>query len=197
MTMFGRRCSGLVPLLMQILPLAAASPPVRQVTHPALRMRLKWNAFWENASKRTCKPLFTLFFGLQHDLRPVLHLHAGRSWSGPDPKGGGGWGLCERGNDTSKSTGRSGRQKAVTRRNMRREERVTVQGPVKEQQPDGMSHRGGALQIAKWLYRTMGFVRARGAGDFVLGIRQGEIFWFEPMCLYSKYSEFCGEIRNG
>ena len=25
---------------------------------------------------------------------------------------------------------------------MRREERVTVQGPVKEQQPDGMSHRG-------------------------------------------------------
>ena len=26
---------------------------------------------------------------------------------------------------------------------MRREERVTVQGPVKEQRPDGMSHRGG------------------------------------------------------
>ena len=26
---------------------------------------------------------------------------------------------------------------------MRREERVTVQGLVKEQQPDGMSHRGG------------------------------------------------------
>ena len=25
---------------------------------------------------------------------------------------------------------------------MRREERVSVQGPVKEQQPDGMSHRG-------------------------------------------------------
>ena len=51
-------------------------------------------------------------------------------------------GLRERGNNTSKSTGRSDRQKAVTRRNMRREERVTVQGPVKEQQPDGMSHRG-------------------------------------------------------
>ena len=47
-------------------------------------------------------------------------------------------GLCERGNDTSRSTGRSGRQKAATRRNMRREERVTVQGPVKKQQPDGM-----------------------------------------------------------
>ena len=52
-------------------------------------------------------------------------------------------GLRERGNDTSKSTGRSGRQKVATRRNMRREERVTVQGPVKKQQPDGMSHRGG------------------------------------------------------
>ena len=51
-------------------------------------------------------------------------------------------GLLERGNDTSKSTGRSGRQKVATRRNMRREERVTVQGPVKEQQPEGMSHRG-------------------------------------------------------
>ena len=51
-------------------------------------------------------------------------------------------GLRKRGNDTRNSTGRSGRQKAATRRNMRREERVTVQGPVKEQQPDGMSHRG-------------------------------------------------------
>ena len=38
-------------------------------------------------------------------------------------------GLRERGNDTSRSTGRSGGQKAATRRNMRREERVTVQGP--------------------------------------------------------------------
>ena len=52
-------------------------------------------------------------------------------------------GLRERGNDTSRSTGRSGRQNAATRRNMRREERVTVQGPPKKQQPDGMSHRGG------------------------------------------------------
>ena len=51
-------------------------------------------------------------------------------------------GLRERGNDTSRSTGRSGRQNAATRRNMRREEWLTVQGPVKEQQPDGMSHRG-------------------------------------------------------
>ena len=57
-------------------------------------------------------------------------------------------GLRKRGNDTSKSTGRSGRQKAATRRNMRREEQVTVQGPVKEHQPDGMSHRGGMLAHA-------------------------------------------------
>ena len=40
-------------------------------------------------------------------------------------------GLRERGNDTSKSTGRSGQQKAATRHNMRRGERGTVQGPVK------------------------------------------------------------------
>ena len=56
---------------------------------------------------------------------------------------GGGAGLRERGNDTSRSTGRSGRQNAATRRNMRREERVTVEGPVKEQQRDGLSHGGG------------------------------------------------------
>ena len=44
--------------------------------------------------------------------------------------------------------------------NMRREERVTVQGPVKEQQPDGMAHRGGTRQIAVcrhvWLSRHAG-----------------------------------------
>ena len=43
----------------------AARPPVCQVTHLALRMTLKWNTYWENSSKRTCKTLFTLFFGLQ------------------------------------------------------------------------------------------------------------------------------------
>ena len=51
-------------------------------------------------------------------------------------------GLSERGNDTGRSTGRSGQQNTVTQRNMRREDRVTAQGPVKKQQPDGMSHRG-------------------------------------------------------
>ena len=60
-------------------------------------------------------------------------------------EGGGGTGLRERGKDTSRSTGRSGRQNAATQRNMRRGDRVTVQGPVKEQQPDGMSHGGGYL----------------------------------------------------
>ena len=56
-------------------------------------------------------------------------------------------GLRERGNATSKSTGRSGRQNAATRRNMRREERVTVQGPVKEQPPDGTSQGGGGASL--------------------------------------------------
>ena len=54
-------------------------------------------------------------------------------------------GLRECGNDTSRSTGHTGRQKAATRCNMRGEERVTVQGPEKEQ-PDGMSHRGRIMQ---------------------------------------------------
>ena len=35
---------------------------------------------------------------------------------------------------------------------MRREERVTVQGPVKEQQPDGMSHRGLAQGLGIRLF---------------------------------------------
>ena len=56
-------------------------------------------------------------------------------------------GLRERGNDTSRSIGRSGRQNAAIRRNMRREERVTVQGPVKKQQPDGMSHGNAARHV--------------------------------------------------
>ena len=43
--------------------------------------------------------------------------------------------------------GRSSPQKAATCRNVRREEPVTVQGPVKKQQPDGMSHQG-AIQRA-------------------------------------------------
>ena len=59
---------------MQIHAPAAASPPVRQVTHPAWRMRLKWNAFCETGSKRTCKTLFTLFLGCRNDLCPVLRL---------------------------------------------------------------------------------------------------------------------------
>ena len=32
---------------------------------------------------------------------------------------------------------------------------------------------------------------------FCFSIRQGEIFLFDPMCLYSKYSEFRGEFKNG
>ena len=38
------------------------------------------------------------------------------------------------------------------------------------------------LRTPKLSYGTMCFV---GAGDFVLGIGQGEIFLFDPMCLYS------------
>ena len=50
-------------------------------------------------------------------------------------------GLRYRGNDSTRNSGHSGRQKALTRCSTRREERVTVQGPIKKPQPDGMSHR--------------------------------------------------------
>ena len=37
----------------------------RKETMDTMRMRLRWHTFWGNASKRTCKALFTWFFGLQ------------------------------------------------------------------------------------------------------------------------------------
>ena len=55
------------------------------------------------------------------------------------------WNFCvawTKGGGRLRSTGRSGRQKAATRRSTRREERVTVQGPVQKLQTDGVSHRG-------------------------------------------------------
>ena len=40
---------------------------------------------------------------------------------------------------------------------MQREERVTVQGPVKKQQPDGMSHRGRGVSSLEVLLRSTPF----------------------------------------
>ena len=73
--------------------------------------------------------------------------------------------------ETTPAGGRSGRQNAATRRNMRREERVTVQGPVKEQQPDGLSHRGGG---AAGLATALRFVGCCGR----LRWAPARIFWF-------------------
>ena len=92
---------------------------------------------------------------------------------------------------------------------MQREERVTVQGPAKKQQPDGMSHRGLAdrpdskcpavpptpLQTSKWSYGSMDFVGTRGPRDFCAYGREKFVL-FCPMWFYSKYSEFCGEFKN-
>ena len=50
--------------------------------------------------------------------------------------------------------------------------------------PNPKGGGGGALLTPKWLYRTMGFVGAGGAGDFFLGIRQGENFLFDPMSTF-------------
>ena len=48
---------------------------------------------------------------------------------------------------------------------MRREEQVTVQGPVKEQQPDGMSHRGGTvLGVGGTVTRSGGSLHGGGGG---------------------------------
>ena len=52
-------------------------------------------------------------------------------------------GLRSLGNDTTWNTGRGGRQNALTRCSTRREQQVTVQGPGKDLQPNGMSHWGG------------------------------------------------------
>ena len=49
------------------------------------------------------------------------------------------------------------------------------------------------IKMVVWV---MGSVGATGAGVFVLGIRQGEPFFFFTLCV-SKYSEFCEEIKNG
>ena len=53
---------------------------------------------------------------------------------------------------------------------MRREERVTVQGPVKEQQPDGMSHRGGGGGLGPdlMLVRNEIYRRQNGLGPVLV-----------------------------
>ena len=52
---------------------------------------------------------------------------------------------------------------------------------------------GGGSTDLKMVVWSMDFVGARGAGDFVPGIRQGGLFLFYLMCLCS---EFCGEFKN-
>ena len=77
---------------------------------------------------------------------------------------------------------------------------LTKHGGRSRSGPDPKRGGGGGdppLRTPKLSYGTMCFVGARGAGAFVLGIGQGEIFLFDPMCLYSKYSEFRGEFKNG
>ena len=78
-----------------------------------------------NAARQVVDGLRTEVWGQQQQSNDPRHIQ--HSPSTPTT------GLRERGNDTSRSTGRSGRQNAATRRNMRRKERVTVQGPVKKQ----------------------------------------------------------------
>ena len=69
--------------------------------------------------------------------------------------------------------------------------------PGQDPTPKGGGGTPPPLRTPKLSHGTRCFVGAGGAGDFVLGIRQGEFFLFHPMCLSSKYSEFCGEFKNG
>ena len=55
---------------------------------------------------------------------------------------------------------------------MRREEWVTVQGPVKEQQPDGMSPGGGGKQR----FHAVLFATVKGAYDMSLKISSSFAF---------------------
>ena len=58
---------------------------------------------------------------------------------------------------------------------MRREDRVTVQGPVKKQQPDGMSHRGGGGLLP--LEHRPGPERKRGQGTWGTVVHRGVCRW--------------------
>ena len=69
---------------------------------------------------------------------------------------------------------------------MRREERVTVQGPVKEQQPDGMSHGGGGGRSVRWsLFGRTALWGGRGGRCYFLHICQTRLFMLRrTMTLY-------------
>ena len=76
---------------------------------------------------------------------------------------------------------------------------VMVRGgdPGQDPTPKG---RGGVLPPStdpKMVVQNNGFCGRQRRRRFVLGIRQGEIFLSNLMCLYSKYSKFCGELKNG
>ena len=74
----------------------------------------------------------------------------------------------------------SGRQNAATRRSTQSEERVTVQGPVKKQQPDGMPHRGGCTSCA--LIRGSGLGGCGRVRTLILG---GSAVW---LCAHPAHS---------
>ena len=59
---------------------------------------------------------------------------------------------------------------------MRREERVTVQGPVKEQQPDGMSHRGAPPPPSSYSVQPFYYFPGGGAG----------VLWAQKVCVRGR-----------
>ena len=65
-------------------------------------------------------------------------------------------------------------------------------------EPDGMSHRGPPPPCTdpKMVVQNIGFCGARGAGDFVLGIRQGEIFFVRPDVFVLKILRILWRIQK-
>ena len=66
---------------------------------------------------------------------------------------------------------------------MRREERVTVQGPVKKQQPDGMSHTGGGglWPLGAWVTSVSGNLAQGAQCPAPLGGGLGRWVGFRPV----------------
>ena len=78
---------------------------------------------------------------------------------------------------------------AVRRHSTRREERVTVQGPVKKLQPDEVSPKGGVVLGARWV-REVGREECNGTSFWVLATQDelnGHIGKCEPLMTSNTY----------
>ena len=95
----------------------------------------------------------------------------------------------------------------MTRRNMRGEEQVTVQGPVKEQQPDGMTHRElprglghNVLKQFSNLYKSKMEYFAKHFFDIVTTYNDGICYVkhvLDPLCVFFTLFGWGGGVPRG